>query len=78
MAATARRTARATRPPLDYIEEALEDAGYDPVRQPFSYDRYDFTSASLERVSPNPTTYAYGEGFLDMSYSGAGDVTAAR
>lgn len=61
---------------LDYIEEELEDAGYDPVRQPFSYDRYDFTSASLERVSPNPTSYAYGEGFLDMSYSGAGDVTA--
>src|SRR6188472_250781 len=49
---------------LDYIEEALEDAGYNPVRQPFSYDRYEFTSASLERVSPNPTSYAYGEGFL--------------
>ncbi len=62
---------------LDYIEEALEAAGYDPVRQPFSYDRYDFTSASLERVSPNPESYAYGDrGFLDMSYSGAGDVTA--
>ena len=29
-------------------------------------------------MSPNPETYAYGddEGFLDMSYSGAGDVTA--
>lgn len=41
---------------LDYIEEALEDAGYSPVRQPFSYDRYEFTSAALARVSPDPET----------------------
>ncbi|MDR7083918.1 Zn-dependent M28 family amino/carboxypeptidase [Arthrobacter ginsengisoli] len=61
---------------LVYIEEQLDAAGYDPVRQPFTYDRYDFVSASLERVSPNPTSYVYGEGFRDLSYSGAGDVTA--
>ena len=61
-----------------YIEEKLEAAGYSVERQHFTYDRYDFASASLERVSPNPETYAYGddEGFLDMSYSGSGDVTA--
>lgn len=61
---------------LVYIEDQLEAAGYDPVRQPFTYDRYDLASASLDRVSPNPTSYAYGQAFLDMSYSGAGDVTA--
>lgn len=61
---------------LEYIEDALEDAGYDPVRQPFTYDRYEFESASLERVSPDPKTYVYGEGFLHMTYSGADDVTA--
>ena len=61
---------------LLYIEGKLEEAGYKPVRQPFSDDRYDFASASLERVSPDPLAYAYGEGFLDLSYSGAGDVTA--
>ena len=61
---------------LDYIYDTLHAAGYKPVRQPFSYDRYDFTSASLERVSPNPETYTHGTDFLDMSYSGAGDVTA--
>ncbi|AXJ10788.1 M28 family peptidase [Arthrobacter sp. PM3] len=60
-----------------YIESKLRAAGYSPVRQQFTYDRYDFTSASLERVSPNPTSYTYGDGFLDMSYSGAGEVTAA-
>ena len=61
---------------LEYIAAALENAGYAPVIQPFSYDRYDFTSASLERVSPDPETYEYGTGFLDMTYSGAGDETA--
>jgi Zn-dependent M28 family amino/carboxypeptidase len=61
---------------LEYIEEALDAAGYDVERQHFTYDRYDFTSASLERVLPTPASYAYGEGFLDMTYSGAGDVAA--
>lgn len=61
---------------LVYVEEKLEEAGYTAVRQPFSYDRYDFTSATLQRVSPDPETYTYGTGFVDMSYSGAGDVTA--
>jgi Zn-dependent M28 family amino/carboxypeptidase len=59
-----------------YIEGQLRAAGYSPVRQPFTYDRYDFASASLDRVSPDPESYAYGDGFLDMTYSGAGDVTA--
>ncbi|WCI09271.1 M20/M25/M40 family metallo-hydrolase [Arthrobacter sp. OVS8] len=58
---------------LDYIYDTLHAAGYKPVRQPFSYDRYDFTSASLERVSPSPESYTYGTDFLDMSYSGASD-----
>jgi Zn-dependent M28 family amino/carboxypeptidase len=61
---------------LDYIEQQLQAAGYEVTRQPFSYDRYDFTSAALERVSPNPETYTHGTDFLDMSYSGSGDVTA--
>ncbi|HSN38475.1 MAG TPA: M28 family peptidase [Arthrobacter sp.] len=61
---------------LRYIEGQLEAAGYDPVRQPFTYDRYDLVSASLVRVAPNPASYTYGEAFLDMSYSGGGDVTA--
>jgi Zn-dependent M28 family amino/carboxypeptidase len=61
---------------LVYVEDQLRAAGYVPVRQAFTYDRYDFTSASLDRVTPNPTSYTYGEGFLDMTYSGADDVTA--
>jgi Zn-dependent M28 family amino/carboxypeptidase len=62
-----------------YIEGKLKRAGYEPVRQPFSYDRYDFVSASLDRLSPTPRSYVYGagDGFLDMSYSGPGNVTAA-
>ena len=77
MAATAQPTARATRLRSTTSNDALEARRLRTVRQPFSYDRYDFTSAALERVSPNPETYTYGTDFLDMSYSGAGDVTAA-
>ena len=61
-----------------YIEDQLKDAGYEPVRQRFTYHRYDFVAAALERVSPTPRTYGYeaADGFLDMHYSGAGEVTA--
>jgi hypothetical protein len=61
-----------------YIEDKLKAAGYKPVRQRFTYDRYNFVASSLERISPSPRTYGYGaaDGFLDMNYSGAGDVRA--
>ncbi|MDQ0821703.1 Zn-dependent M28 family amino/carboxypeptidase [Arthrobacter sp. V4I6] len=61
-----------------YIEDELKDAGYKPVRQRFTYHRYDFVAAALERISPMPRIYGYGatDGFLDMHYSGAGEVTA--
>lgn len=61
-----------------YVEDQLRAAGYSPVRQQFSYDRYDFASAALERLAPSPKTYGYAadDGFLDMDYSGSGNVTA--
>ena len=58
-----------------YIEDQLKAAGYDPVRQAFTFERYTTLGATLERVSPTPNAYAYGEDFLDMDYSGAGAVT---
>ncbi|MCB5292261.1 hypothetical protein [Arthrobacter sp. SO3] len=60
-----------------YIEGRLTAAGYTPVRQPFTYKQYATLGATMERVSPTSNTYAYGEDFLDMDYSGEGDVTAA-
>jgi Zn-dependent M28 family amino/carboxypeptidase len=61
-----------------YIEDELKDAGYKPVRQQFTYERYAFVAAHLERITAPPRTYGYGaaDGFLDMYYSGAKDVTA--
>ena len=59
-----------------YIETKLAAAGYTTVRQPFTYEQYATVGATLERVSPTPKAYAYGDGFLDMDYSGEGDITA--
>jgi Zn-dependent M28 family amino/carboxypeptidase len=61
-----------------YIEGKLRAAGYTPVRQSFPYDRYETVSAAMERLSPSPKSYAYEapDGFLDMTYSGSGNVTA--
>ena len=61
----------------EYVEEQLRAAGYDPVRQPFSYDQFVETSSSLEQVTPTPTVYADQTEFDTMDYSGSGDVSAA-
>lgn len=64
-----------------YVEEQLRSAGYEPVRQYFSYDQFNVDPAGtvLERILPTPETYV-DEGddpdFVVMTYSGAGDVTA--
>ncbi|HEU4808708.1 MAG TPA: aminopeptidase, partial [Homoserinimonas sp.] len=60
----------------EYVEEQLRAAGYDPVRQPFSYDQFVEIGSSLEQVSPTPTVYVDQTDFDTMDYSGAGDVTA--
>ncbi|WP_166872364.1 M20/M25/M40 family metallo-hydrolase [Salinibacterium sp. ZJ450] len=61
----------------EYVEAQLRAAGYDPVRQYFSYDQYVEHSASLSQVSPNPTVYVDQTDFDAMDYSGSGDVTTS-
>lgn len=60
-----------------YIEDQLRRAGYNPVRQDFSYDQFELNSEALEQTAPTPTVYTAGTDFSTMSYSGSGDVTAA-
>ena len=59
-----------------YIETQLRRAGYDPVRQYFSYDQYALAGQELEQVEPTQQTFEPGVDYTTMSYSGAGDVTA--
>ena len=54
----------------EYVEAQLRAAGYDPVRQPFSYDQYVENSASLAQVSPNPTVYVDQTDFAAMDVLG--------
>ncbi|MCC3302963.1 M28 family metallopeptidase [Arthrobacter sp. zg-Y895] len=59
-----------------YIEQQLRRAGYNPVRQPFSYDQFELSGETFEQVSPTAQAYVAGTEFSTMSYSGPGDVTA--
>jgi Zn-dependent M28 family amino/carboxypeptidase len=62
---------------VDYVEQQLEAAGYETWRQPFSYERTDFTGSSLSQTSPGAVTYVFGEDYYPMDYSGGGTATAA-
>ena len=61
---------------VDYVENQLEQAGYQTRRQQFSYDRPDFTRATLQRTTPTRTDYAVTRDHRPLAYSGAGSVTA--
>jgi Zn-dependent M28 family amino/carboxypeptidase len=69
----------------DYVVSRLKKAGYKVTVQPFDFPfLQEKSTAVLERISPSPKTYnptpPDGSGigdFATMTYSGAGDVTAA-
>ena len=62
---------------VDYVVSQLEDAGYDPVVQPFDFAFFrELATPEFNRVSPTPRTYVFGTEFSAMTYSGTGDVTA--
>ena len=61
---------------VDYIEGLLDAAGYTTTRQPFDYERTDFTGSSLSQTAPGAVDYVLGEDYLPMDFSGGGDVTA--
>lgn len=61
---------------VDYVEAQLEQAGYQTQRQQFSYDRPDFTKATLQRTMPTRTDYAVMRDYRPLAFSGAGSVTA--
>ncbi|MEI5585319.1 MULTISPECIES: M20/M25/M40 family metallo-hydrolase [unclassified Agromyces] len=61
---------------LEYVEEQLQAAGYETWRQPFTYERTDFTGTSMSQTAPNPAAYVLGVDYFPMDYSGGGSVTA--
>ena len=64
---------------VDYVEEALQAAGYEVTIQDFTYEAFvDLTPPEFERISPDPEVYVNGfeDDFLTMTWSGSGDVTA--
>jgi Zn-dependent M28 family amino/carboxypeptidase len=58
------------------VDAELTRAGYQTRRQQFSYDRPDFTGATVQRTVPTRTGYAALRDFRPLAFSGAGSVTA--
>ena len=59
-----------------YVERQLRKAGYQPFRQPFTYEQFVLNDELLAQVSPDAAEYVAGTDFSTMSNSAAGDVTA--
>ena len=61
---------------VDYVAGLLKKAGYVTTRQPFSYERTDFTGSTMSQVAPAAVDYVFGVDYYPMDYSGGGTATA--
>ena len=61
----------------DYVAGRLEQAGYRVQRQQFSYERPDYSRATLQQRSPRLRGYTVLRDFQPLTFSGTGTVTAA-
>lgn len=62
-----------------YVAQMMLDAGYDVSIEPFDFPYFEeFSPAILEQTAPVPRVYPYADisGFVTMTYSGGGNVTA--
>jgi len=59
-----------------YVQDLLDDAGYDTWLQTFSYENVTILGSSLAQTAPTPTTYAENVDYAPMSFTGPGDVIA--
>ena len=61
---------------VDYVVERLEDAGYHPDVQEFTFPFFQQLSAStFEQITPDPALYVEGTDYFTADFSGSGDVT---
>jgi len=72
-------TRNATTPGYDasvaYVEEKLEEAGYQVTIQPFHFLTFEETAPpEMARVAPEPRDYMHATDFLTVRYSGAGSI----
>jgi hypothetical protein len=62
---------------VEYVVSQLRKAGYQPHLQKFRYtDVRELEQPRLEQTAPEAKSYAYGDEFVSLRYSGSGDVEA--
>jgi Zn-dependent M28 family amino/carboxypeptidase len=60
---------------IAYVEEKLEEAGYQVTVQPFHFLIFEETAPpAMARVAPEPRDYVHATDFLTARYSGSGTV----
>ncbi|WP_233489026.1 M28 family metallopeptidase [Blastococcus sp. TF02-09] len=58
----------------DYVQQRLEAAGYEVIRQAFDFPFFELRDSSFSRVTPTATTYEEGTDYVPMTYTGGGTV----
>jgi Zn-dependent M28 family amino/carboxypeptidase len=62
---------------VEYVVATLQEAGYEPSVQPVRYiDSREVAPAELAQIAPDATTYAEGDDFVPLRYSGSGEADA--
>ena len=56
----------------DYVQQRLQQAGYEVTRQPFSFDFFELTGETFSRTAPEPRDYVAGTDFTTVEYSAVG------
>jgi len=62
---------------VDYVQQRLEQAGYEVTRQPFSFDYFELTREVFSRTAPEPRDYVAGTDFATIEYSAVGTASGA-
>ncbi|TFV54025.1 M20/M25/M40 family metallo-hydrolase [Geodermatophilus sp. DF01-2] len=59
---------------VEYVEQRLDEAGWEVSRQEFEFPFFQLRSSSFSRVAPTETTYQAGTDYVPMTYTGSASV----
>lgn len=61
---------------VDYVDAALQKAGYNTTRQAFTYELKSYEGSQLARLSPQPASFVLFDDYYPMDFTVDGDAEA--